>query len=124
MPTSSLNRADTMNSAISAIISKALDGLALRSQVTAHNIANVNSEGFRPLSVSFEAALREAAANGEEAVRALQLSIEETDARETPGVRMDLELATQSETALRYGALVDVLARQLQLQRAVIRGGQ
>jgi len=37
---------------------------------------------------------------------------------------MDLELETQSETAMRYGALVDLLARELQLQRTIIRGGQ
>jgi len=37
---------------------------------------------------------------------------------------MDLELATQSATALRYGALVDILGRQLALTRSIIRGGQ
>ena len=42
----------------------------------------------------------------------------------TQGVRLDLELETQSETAMRYGALADLLARELQLERTVIKGGQ
>jgi flagellar basal-body rod protein FlgB len=113
-----------MDRIISAVIAKALDGLYLRSQATAQNIANVNSPGFRPLSVSFEAALEAAAGKDERAVAAVPLEIREADPLAGGGVRMDLELETQSETAMRFGALVDVLARELQLDRSVIRGGQ
>ena len=113
-----------MNPAISAIINKALDGLALRSTATAQNIANMNSVNYRPVRVSFESELAAAAAKGENAVHALSLDVSAADPTGTQGVRMDLELETQSETAMRYGALVDVLARELQLQRTVIRGGQ
>jgi flagellar basal-body rod protein FlgB len=112
-----------MSSIISAILTKALDGLTLRSAATAQNIANVNSPRFRALSVSFEAELRAAAAEGEEAVRGVHLEIRENPSG-AQGVRMDLELASQSETALRYGALIDLLARELQLRRTIIRGGQ
>jgi flagellar basal-body rod protein FlgB len=111
-----------MNPTISAILTKALDGLSLRSQATAQNIANVNSRSYRPLSVSFESELKAAASKGEAAVRALPLTMHQTSAAEN--VRMDLELETQSETAMRYGALVDVLGRELSLERTVIRGGQ
>lgn len=110
-----------MNPVISAIITKALDGLSLRSVATAQNIANANSPGYRPLSVSFEQELAAAAARGEEAIDAIHVGMDESA---TAGLRVDLELATQSETARRYGALVDVLNRELQLQRSVIRGGQ
>lgn len=113
-----------MNTLISAILNKALDGLSLRSAATAQNIANVNSAGYRPLRVSFEAELAAAAAKGEDNVRAMPLEIEPVDPRGSQSVRMDLELATESETAIRYGALVDILARELQLQRTIIRGGQ
>ena len=113
-----------MNPLISAIINKALDGLTLRSVATAQNIANANSAGYRPVRVSFEAALAAAAAKGEENVRAMPLGIAETGAADGRSVRMDLELAAQSQTAMRYGALVDLLARGLQLERTVIRGGQ
>lgn len=113
-----------MNTLISAIINKALDGLNLRSTATAQNIANVNSAGYRPVRVSFETELAAAAAKGEESVRSVPLTIEPVDPLGDQSVRMDLELARQSETALRYGALVDLLARELQLQRTIIRGGQ
>ena len=113
-----------MNSMISAILTKALDGLSLRSLATAQNIANVNSAGYRPVSVSFEAELKAAADKGEDAVRALPLDIRAADPAGPQGVRMDLELENQSETAMRYGALVDVLGRELQLESAAIQGGQ
>lgn len=112
-----------MSPIISAILTKALDGLSLRSAATAQNIANVNSAGYRPMGVSFEDALRTAAAHGQEAVRTLPLGMHRA-AGAGEKVRMDLELETQSETALRYGALTDVLARELQLQHSVIQGGQ
>lgn len=113
-----------MNPTISAILTKALDGLLLRSQATAQNIANVNSKGYRPLAVSFETELKAAANQGAAAVRALPLNMHQEKLPVGQGVRMDLELETQSETAMRYGALVDVLARELQLQNTIIKGGQ
>jgi flagellar basal-body rod protein FlgB len=74
--------------------------------------------------VSFEDALAQASAKGAEAVRDLPLEITEAEGAGAQPLRLDLELATQSETALRYGALVDLLGRELQLQRTIIRGGQ
>jgi flagellar basal-body rod protein FlgB len=114
-----------MDSRISAIISKALDGLTLRAQATAQNIANANSPNYRPMRVSFEDELKAAAQHSDDAVRSLRFRMAqaiETDG--DPKQRIDLELASASETALRYGALVDVLSRELQLQRTMIRGGQ
>lgn len=113
-----------MDTSITAIISKALDGLSLRSVATAQNVANANSLNYRPLRVSFEEELAAAAAKGEGAVKSVLLGFDELDPAASGGLRIDLELATQSETARRYGALVDVLNRGLQLQRTVIRGGQ
>lgn len=102
---------------------KALDGLALRSTVAARNIANAQTAGYRPMKVSFEAALAQAAARGPEAVADLQPVIEaaETDGQ---GVRLDQELASASSAALRYGALVDVLSRRLQLTSMAVTGGR
>jgi flagellar basal-body rod protein FlgB len=112
-----------MSPLISAILTKALDGLSLRSAATAQNLANANSAGYRPLSVSFETELAQAAGKGDGAVRNLPLAMTAGNAA-GERVRMDLELETQSETAMRYGALVDVLARELQLRSLVIKGGQ
>jgi flagellar basal-body rod protein FlgB len=111
---------------ISAIlITKALDGLYARSQATAQNIANANSPGFRPLRVDFEEALRAAARQGPEALRSVGATVGQVpDSAAAGGMRLDLELATASETGLRYAALLDLLGRQLQISRTAIRGGQ
>jgi len=112
-----------MTPLLSAILVKALDGLSLRAQATAQNIANVNSPNYRPLRVSFESELASAASRGEAAVEEVPVALNRAAAG-SQGVRMDLELADQSATALRYGALVDVLGRELSLQRAIIQGVQ
>lgn len=114
-----------MSEIATALISKALDGLALRSEAIAQNIANANSPGYRPVAVSFEASLREAAAHGLEAVQSLQAELVQVPSG-LPGsaVRLDMEMANASETALRYSALVDILSRQLQIEHAIVRGGQ
>jgi len=108
-----------------ALISKALDGLTARSVATARNIANVNSAKYRPVHVTFEEALRSAADRGIDAIRDVTPEVEETplaigDSR----MRLDLELATATQTGLRYAALIDLLGRQMQISRLVIRGGQ
>jgi flagellar basal-body rod protein FlgB len=43
-----------INSITPKLVEFALDGLSLRHQAIASNIANVNSEGYKPVSVSFE----------------------------------------------------------------------
>ena len=108
-----------------AAISRSLDGLALRYQATAENIANANSKGFRPLRVTFENALQAAAPFGAGAVDRVKPKIG-PDTGFAPGseLRVDLELATASETAMRYAALLDLLGRQMQISRTIVRGGQ
>ena len=109
-----------------AIIGKALDGLSMRSMATAENIANANSASFRPARVTFEEALRAAsAAGGADAVREVEPQLVRDPAVEGDAqVRLDLELATASATGLRYAALLDLLSRQIQIQRTAITGGQ
>jgi flagellar basal-body rod protein FlgB len=106
----------------SSLIVKALDGLTARSVATAENIANAGSPGFRPLRVSFEQALAAAAPRGEAAIRAVQPRIE--GAPEGEILRVDLELATASSTALRYAALTEMLSRQMRLEAIAITGNQ
>lgn len=47
------------------VLNSALDGIAQRQRVTADNIANVDTPGFRAMSVDFESSLRAAIASGE-----------------------------------------------------------
>jgi flagellar basal-body rod protein FlgB len=109
----------------SVIINKALDGLSLRAQATAQNIASASSRDFQPVQVRFEESLKAAAAKGSDAVRGVSLQITRTAPSSLGSEpRLDLELATASETALRYTALLDLLGRQMQISRTAIRGGQ
>jgi flagellar basal-body rod protein FlgB len=107
------------------LVVKALDGLAMRSSAISQNVANANSPSYMPLRVDFEQQLRDAAEKGPDAVRTLSPQFTRMPLVEGNGeMRLDLELASASETALRYAALVDVLGRQMQLSRLAVTGGQ
>lgn len=114
-----------MEKMTAVMIAKALDGLTTRAAVIAQNIANVNSQSYAPKKVSFEAALGEAAKIGPNAVAKVEPQVSLVDAKfGTSDIRLDLEMASASHTAMRYAALVDMLNRQMQLTRLAIRGGQ
>lgn len=106
-----------------SLILKALDGLAVRSAVTAQNIANANSPGYRPMMVTFEEALQGAAPAGVDAIRAVKPRIVPSiDQQGNNDLRIDLELATANATAGRYGALIEILNRQLQIDAVALSG--
>jgi len=50
---------------VGSVLNAALDGVALRQRVTADNIANVDTPGYRATSVDFETSLRAATAAGD-----------------------------------------------------------
>jgi flagellar basal-body rod protein FlgB len=107
------------------VIAKALDGLQARQVATAQNLANANSQGYRPIRVTFEQSLRAAAGQGADAVARVVPHVELAPLAETGGeLRLDLEVATASQTAMRYGALLSILDRQMQIARTAIAGGR
>ncbi|MGF6647329.1 flagellar basal body rod protein FlgB [Paraburkholderia sp. GAS82] len=116
---------------VAAIAGKALDGLFVRQAVTANNVANAASENFTPLRVSFEDALREAAAqrSGDtpDAVLARVADVRPgVDAPLPIGsntVKLDQEIATASETSARYAMLIGMLDRSLQFEQLAVKGG-
>jgi flagellar basal-body rod protein FlgB len=106
------------------LIAKALDGLHARYQATAENIANANTPGYRPVQVTFEARLQAAARQGAEAITGVSPRTEMASISNiTGGMRLDLEVATAAQTAMRYAALLDILGREMAISRAVVRGG-
>ena len=112
-----------MESVSAAMILKALDGLSLRATATAQNIANANTPNYRPIKVNFEEALARAMPAGINGINAVVPQISPAvDEYGGVGMRLDLELATASATAGRYGALVEVLNRQLQLHAVALSG--
>jgi flagellar basal-body rod protein FlgB len=113
-----------MDELSSALIERALAGLNQRYLVTAQNIANANSPGYQPLRVSFEEELRSAAGQGLSAIRSVEpRTYAEPGIEDDAAMRLDLELAAASQTAMRYRALVDILARQMALHRALLAAG-
>jgi flagellar basal-body rod protein FlgB len=112
-----------MDNSLAILALKALDGLSARATATAENIANANTPGYRPLRVSFEQALQQAALSGDDAVRDVQPSVARAPSNTPDGeLRLDLETGTAAGTALRYSALIEVLDRQTQMQSLAITG--
>ena len=110
-----------MSALTSVMALKALDGLSTRAEVTAENIANANTAGYRPLKVSFEDSLSAASAQGDGAVNAVRPRIErDTSAAQSGGMRLDLQMATASITAARYAALIQILTLQMQQARTAL----
>lgn len=113
-----------MDEISTALITRALEGLNQRYLFTAQNIANANSPDYRPVRVSFEESLRAASGQGLDAITAVEPEIHAEDQVEGgEAMRLDLELATASQTAMRYRALVDILGRQMALHRALLAAG-
>lgn len=115
---------------VSAITSKALDGLYARQTATAQNIANANSPNYTPVRVSFEAALQEAAASrigntaSERQARIANVMVrfDAPQTLETDGVRLDTEVTVASETSARYAMLLGMLDRTMQMRQLAIKG--
>lgn len=113
-----------MDQISAAIMKKALDGLSVRYAFLAQNIANANSPDYQPMAVTFEEALRSAAAHGTGAIAQVKPEAHPVMNASTPAeMRLDLELADASQTAMRYRALLDILGRQMALHRAVVTEG-
>lgn len=117
-----------------AALGKALDGQALRQRVVAHNLANVDTPGFRPSRVSFEDQLRHAlaaTADGHPAASAV-IDALRPQAAAAPGpalrrdgnaVDLECELVELAESTTSYHALIRLLSRKLQMLKAVATEG-
>lgn len=112
-----------MDSISTVLLMKAMDGLTLRSQAIATNIANANTPGYQPVRVSFEAALAEAAGRGKAAVAEVTPRLTRSPV-EAVELRLDLEMAAAAGTAGRYAALVELLGRHSQIMARAVTGGR
>lgn len=114
-----------MDAISAALIGKALDGLSMRQNFLAQNIANANSTSYSQVGVTFEVELQQAAKKGLDAVEGVKPNVVFLPATgEDANVRLDMQLAESSKTALRYSALIEVMARQMGISRSAITGGQ
>lgn len=108
----------------------ALDGLWLRQQLIAQNVANQQTADFRPLKLEFESVLqnlsRELRAEGGEELTPESIA----EAREqiavyqdSGSVQVDQEMAESTMNGVRYQALLTALGKLSALNRAAISGG-
>jgi flagellar basal-body rod protein FlgB len=104
-------------------IERALDGVATRQRVSAHNIANVATPGFRASRVSFEQDLAGAIGRGAPGTARTEVTAAGTPAR-ADGNNVVLEDETQImiTSGLQYEALVQALNYKLSVLRTAIGG--
>lgn len=115
------------------LVKLALDAASMRHLAIAHNIANVNTPGFAPARVDFEAQLGAARA-------ALQLG-QPLEASMLAGVRpvtlrtevpagadrsamLDLEVAAMAENTVHYESLLKALGKQMSILASAISEGK
>ena len=101
----------------------ALTGLQQRAEVTADNIANVDTPGFLASRVSFESTLRNELANGQTPTVSQSSVDQSMDPTNTNGnnVNLDTETTIATETGLRYQLALNALDGKYSLLRSALR---
>lgn len=120
------------------LLKKSIDVATMRSRVSANNIANVNTKGYKSYHVSFEDTLK----NSEDTLemktdnsRQIDPTPDEGTARveqdtdhsmNADGNNVDIEneMVNQAANALMYNAMVQQLNGKLQTTKYVINGGR
>jgi flagellar basal-body rod protein FlgB len=109
------------------LLTRLLDVAALRQNVIAENVANVNTPGYGTLGVSFEDALKETLTQ-DSGGRPLEVApeivpgtggIERVDGN---NVDIDLEMARLQKNAIYFQAYAQMLANDLAQFRSAIKG--
>jgi flagellar basal-body rod protein FlgB len=109
----------------SVALHSALSALSMRQRVTANNIANIETPNFRAGKVSFEAALNQAVAAGDNpaGVTASVGSSLEPTRLDGNNVNLDEETISSYNTQLRYETSLRALDNKFGLLKDVIKGG-
>ena len=95
---------------VAAVLSTALDGLALRQRVAADNIANMDTPGFIASQVDFEGSLTAAIADGSVADGGAAPTV--TPSLRTPGANgNNVDLATETMAAMQSTFRYQLLSR-------------
>ena len=101
----------------------ALTGLQQRSEVTADNIANIDTPGYLAGRVDFESTLRSELAGGQTATGGQSAVTQSTDPTNMSGnnVNLDTETTIATETGLRYQLALNALDGKYSLLRSALR---
>jgi flagellar basal-body rod protein FlgB len=114
---------------VTALLGLALDAAGMRQQAIAHNIANVNTPGYRRASVSFEARMAQLTAglprgSAPSLAELSQLRPVLELGEDAEPVQLDRELMELSETVLHQQALLKALNKQFELIGLAINEGK
>jgi flagellar basal-body rod protein FlgB len=101
----------------------ALSGLQQRQEVTADNIANIDTPGYLAGRVDFESTLRSELANGQPATVGDSAVRQSMDPTRTNGnnVNLDAEVTIATETGLRYQLALNALNGKYDVLRSALR---
>jgi flagellar basal-body rod protein FlgB len=106
---------------VGATLRTALDGLSLRQRVTADNLANIDTPGFRASTVEFEGSLRSALSDGSLAAGSAVAA--STGMATTPagpdGNNVDMQ--TETMTALRSVFQYQLMTRAVDDRYALVK---
>lgn len=114
-----------ISDAVTSSLRSALDGLAIRQRVTADNIANVDTPGYRATSVDFENALRTAIGDGSIEQRPVAVQAQATN---TPvgannnNVDLRKETMVAMQSLYQYQIMTRAVSDRMELVRTVAVG--
>ncbi len=117
----------------------ALDGLSLRQQIIGHNLANVDTPGYKAQQVNFESTLRRALDEDtpqdltlaktddahlpfrDESTHFTDITLRQGGSTRADGnnVDIDVEMVQMTETNVRYQALTQLASKKLLLLREI-----
>ena len=116
-----------------SLLAKSLEGLSLRQQAVAQNLANINTPGYRRKDVLFEDVLQAALTepkSGEGVLRTIQSTrfevVEESALylrNDRGGVDLDRETAELAKTTLRINAVLNLLGKRISLYKQTMNEG-
>ncbi|MCD4487142.1 flagellar basal body protein [Chromobacterium vaccinii] len=107
---------------VSNVVTQALDGLTLRQQVIAQNIANLNTPGYTPLRVDFESALQGMEGAGPRILPDTRMT--PTGSPSGAAAELSRQVSQLADTALRYQTLIKGINKQLAIMQLVVSDGR
>lgn len=110
----------------------ALGASGMRHEVLSNNLANVNTPGFKRSDVNFEGMLQKAiddSANGDTSIfddlaPTIDKPMGTTMRTDGNNVDVDFEMASLAENNVKYNALVQLAAKQMNMIEYVISDGR
>ncbi len=111
------------------VLERGLDMASFRHQLLAHNIANVDTPGFKRSGTDFAQAMSEAmnAADRDERINAAPRVVTEADTsvrNDGNNVDIEREMAEMAENNLLYNAMSQLLSKRYAQLRTVINEGR